>query len=141
MSARLLYNRDILRLAAMLIPDEHLAGSSASAEARSPTCGSRIAVDILLDDNDTIADLAFRAHACALGQASTAIVRAHAKGHDRASIMAMRGILSARLRGANEIGQGWPQLELLTTARDFPARHAAILLPFDALLLAFEAAG
>jgi NifU-like protein involved in Fe-S cluster formation len=91
-----LYNRDILRLASSLVPGDHLEHAEGAAEARSPICGSRIQAEIAMDENGTISRLALRANACALGQASAAILRANGIGCDLATIALVRaGIADA----------------------------------------------
>ena len=90
-----LYNRDILRLAASLIPNDRLEAADGIAEIRSPLCGSRIQAEIALGPDGTIAALALRASACALGQASSAILRGNAIGHE--SLLLPRTIRTASL--------------------------------------------
>lgn len=131
-----LYNRDILRLASSLVAGEHLVNPDGVAESRSPVCGSRIHAEIAMADNGTIAAVALRANACALGQASAAIVRAHAAGSHLHSIAEIRDAVEMALKQNAEMPSHWPELALLAPARDYPSRHAAILLPFDAVLAA-----
>ncbi len=131
-----LYNRDILRLAASLVAGDRLDNPDGSAESRSPLCGSRIQADVALSPDGTITAIALRANACALGQASAAIVRANAVGTDLASIARLREGIAAGLRGTADMPSRWPELALLAPAKDYPSRHAAILLPYDALLSA-----
>ena len=132
-----LYNRDILRLAASLVPDDRLEQADGQAEARSPICGSRIVAEIAFAPDGRISALALRASACALGQASAAIMRANAPGHDIADIADIRDSIKTMLAGGTPAAT-WPDLALLAPAKDYPSRHAAILLPYDALLAAAE---
>lgn len=131
-----LYNRDILRLASSLVAGERLENPDGVAESRSPVCGSRIHAEIAMTGDGTIAAVALRANACALGQASAAIVRAHAAGLDLQSIAEIRDAVEQALKQSAEMPAKWPELALLAPARDYPSRHAAILLPYDALLAA-----
>jgi NifU-like protein involved in Fe-S cluster formation len=86
--------------------------------------------------DSTIAAIALRANACALGQASAAIVRANAVGTDLQSIADIREGVEHALKQDAEMPSRWPELALLAPARGYPSRHAAILLPYDALLAA-----
>jgi NifU-like protein involved in Fe-S cluster formation len=138
MSESALYNRDILRLASSLVPGDRLEAPDGTAEARSPICGSRIQADVALGRDAAITAIALRVNACALGQASAAIVRTHAIGAKPAQIGDLRARLAAALRGEAELPADWPELALLAPARDYPSRHAAILLPYDALLSAAD---
>jgi NifU-like protein involved in Fe-S cluster formation len=135
-AAQSLYSREVLRLAMALPHHEQLENPQGSASSRSPLCGSMMSVDVVLAEG-AIRQLAIRARACALGQATAAVVRHKAIGMDAAAIVAARKAIANVL--ASETGDPiWPELEPLAYARDFPARHGAILLPFDALLAAIE---
>jgi NifU-like protein involved in Fe-S cluster formation len=127
-----LYTRDILRLAAAIPHLGRLAAPMASAEKRSPVCGSRVAVDVDLDGEGRVAALGQEVKACALGQASAALMGAHAIGRTAAELAEGRDALAAFLAGARDDPGAWPGLDVLAPARRYPARHAAILLPFEA---------
>jgi NifU-like protein involved in Fe-S cluster formation len=134
-----LYNHDILRLATSLVPDDHLKNPIGNAEKRSPLCGSRIYAEVAVDDGGMITDIALRASACAMGQASAAILRENARGHHLHDVVIIRAGIANALADKGIMPDIWQQLELLTPARDYKARHAAILLPYDALIAALEA--
>jgi NifU-like protein involved in Fe-S cluster formation len=127
-----LYTRDILRLAAAIPHLGRLAAPQASAEKRSLVCGSRVAVDIDLDGEGRVAALGQEVKACALGQASAALMGAHTIGRSAAELAEACDALAAFLTGARDDPGDWPGLEVLAPARRYPARHAAILLPFEA---------
>lgn len=127
-----LYNRDIIRLAAAIPHLGRLEHPQASAEKSSPVCGSRVAVDIALDGEGRVAALGQEVRACALGQASAALMGAHAEGRTRAELAEARDALAAFLRGERDDPGAWPGLAVFADARRFPARHASILLAFEA---------
>ena len=131
-----LYTKDILRLAASLPHADRLPDAQASATRRSPVCGSEISADVQLDDSDRVAALAFRAHACAMGQASAALLRQICSGASVDEIEGMRTALAKALPGDDSFENCRPELAVFETARAYPARHAAILLPYDAVLAA-----
>jgi NifU-like protein involved in Fe-S cluster formation len=133
-----LYSRDILRLATTLIANEKLAVAHSTAEVRSPICGSRIQADVATAADMRITGLALRANACALGQASAAILRKNAVGEPVDVIAEVRDGIAKALNSQDEMPSFWPELELLSGARDYPARHAAILLPYDAVIAAAQ---
>ena len=135
-----LYSRDILRLAASIPCLGRLDAPQGSAERTSKICGSRIAVDVALDGEGRIAALGLEVKACALGQASAALMAAHAPGRTQSEIEDARDALAAYLAGAIDHPGAWPGLEAFAPARAFPARHAAILLPFEAAAAAAAAA-
>jgi NifU-like protein involved in Fe-S cluster formation len=127
-----LYTREILRLAAAIPHHRRLESPQASAERNSPVCGSRVVVDLALDREGRIEALGLEVKACALGQASAALMGRHALGRTGAELEAARDAFAAWLAGAREDPGEWPGLGLFAEARAFPARHAAILLVFEA---------
>ncbi|HEX5183503.1 MAG TPA: iron-sulfur cluster assembly scaffold protein [Allosphingosinicella sp.] len=130
--ATILYSRDILRLAASIPHLGRLDRPQARVEKNSPVCGSRVVVELALDEEGRIAALGQEVKACALGQASAALMGAHALGRTGADLAEARGALAAYLAGGRGDPGEWPGLEIFAEARRFPARHAAILLAFEA---------
>jgi NifU-like protein involved in Fe-S cluster formation len=133
-----LYNRDILRLAASIPHLGRLEAPHARVERVSPVCGSRVVVEVLVDGQGGVTQLAQEVRACALGQAAASLMGAHAIGRDPAQLARARGELSDYLAGSRDDPGDWPGLEALAPARPYSARHASILLAFDAVA---EAAG
>ncbi|RHW16760.1 iron-sulfur cluster assembly scaffold protein [Sphingomonas gilva] len=135
-----LYNSALLRLAATIPHAARLADPHASVEKRSPVCGSRVTVDVKLDDAGRVAELGQLVRACALGQASASLMGASAIGRDAGELAAARDALAGWLAGARGDPGDWPGLDVLAPARDYPARHASIRLAFEAVAEAAEKA-
>lgn len=127
-----LYSRDILRLAAAIPHHARLKAPQASVEKRSAVCGSRVVVDVDLDSDGRVAVLGLEVRACALGQASAALLGAHAIGSSPAELVEARDALADYLAGKRDDPGDWPGLCVFAEARRFSARHPAILLPFEA---------
>lgn len=127
-----LYSRDILRLAASIPHHARLDRAQVSIEKSSPVCGSHVVVDIVTDRKGRIAQLGQEVRACALGQASASLMAAHAIGRTPMELAEARDSLSAYLAGARADPGDWPGLAVFAGARRFTARHAAILLAFEA---------
>lgn len=127
-----LYNRDILRLAASIPHHRRLARPQASAEKTSPVCGSRVAVDVIVDEAGRLVELGQEVRACALGQASAALMGAHALGRGPEDLARARDDLAAYLAGRRGDPGEWPGLDIFGEARPFTARHPSILLAFEA---------
>ena len=136
-----LYNRDILRLAASIPHQRRLDRPQASIEKRSPICGSRVAIDVVLDEQGRLAELGQEVKACALGQASASLMGAHAIGRNGRELASARDALAAFLDGRRQDPGDWPGLDVLRPARPYKARHASILLAFDAVAEAAREAG
>ena len=127
-----LYNTQILRLATSIPHHARLAHAQGTSERRSPICGSRVTVDVVLDREGRIVELGQEVRACALGQASASLMGAHAIGRTHAEIEEARDALADFLTGAREDPGSWPGLEIFGPARAHSARHASIRLAFEA---------
>jgi NifU-like protein involved in Fe-S cluster formation len=128
-----LYTRDILRLAASIPHLGRLRAAEASVEKRAPVCGSSVTVDVALDAGGKVAAFGQEVRACAFGQASAALMGAHASGRTPAELAEARDALAAWLAGTRDDPGAWPGLDILAPARRLSARHGAILLPFQAV--------
>ena len=137
MSAARLYTPDLLALAVDLAKWPRLAGPALHGEARSPTCGSTLALDLALDGAGRIERLGMAVRACAVGQASAAIFARDAAGRDAAELAATLAGLEAWLAGEAH-PPDWPGLAPIEPARAYPARHGAMLLPWKAALAALS---
>lgn len=137
--AHKLYSLEILGLATSLPHNDSLDTPQASATGRAPVCGSEMTVDVELDETGTITGLAIRAKACALGQASAAVLRTKALGQNAAQIRDVCDSLKIALQQGSA-NLAWPELEPFRYASDFPARYGAIMLPFETLVAALQKA-
>jgi NifU-like protein involved in Fe-S cluster formation len=135
-----LYTTEILRLAASLQEPHALEREDGRAELRSPTCGSRIAMTVQLDDERRVRMISQHVQACAFGQASAALVQQHAIGRTHDEIAEALVTIGHWLAQEQEGPGDWPGLDALAPARPRKGRHGAILLPFRALLAAIESA-
>jgi NifU-like protein involved in Fe-S cluster formation len=128
------YSRRILEIAADIpllgaLPDAH-----GSAKAHSRLCGSTVTVHLKLEGN-VVSAFAHEVKACALGQASSSIMGRHAIGSTAEELRALRENMHRMLKAGGDPPSGrWADLALLEPARDLKARHASILLTFDAVV-------
>lgn len=128
-----LYNTAILKLAATIPHHARLADAQGISEKRSPVCGSRVTVDVILDADGRIAELGQEVRACALGQASASLMAAAAIGKTRAELEAARDALAGFLAGTRDDPGDWPGLDIFLPARPHAARHPSIRLAFEAV--------
>jgi NifU-like protein involved in Fe-S cluster formation len=133
-TAQSLYSRDILRLAMSLPHDDRIDAPYQSATRRAPVCGSEMSVDVALEGG-IVSAIAIRARACALGQASAAILRDHVVGEAADEVEHLAKRVAQALKGEAEMPF---EFQALAYARDYPARHGAILLPLETLVAALE---
>jgi len=137
-----LYHNRVLELASDISNLGPLTSPQGSALKTARICGSTVRVDLNLSaDGKTIAEIGVDPHACALGQAATAILSDQAVGASYEEILQARNALRDMLKsaGAPPSGRFW-ELRHLEAVRDYPPRHASTLLAFEAALSAFEMA-
>ncbi|MCG7391367.1 iron-sulfur cluster assembly scaffold protein [Microvirga sp. ACRRW] len=133
-----IYSRRILELAANIPHLGRLPEPDASATAHSKLCGSTVTVDLKLEGN-VVTAFAHDVKACALGQASSAIMGEHVIGSTVEELREVRDAASRVLKENGEPPQGkWEDLKVLEPLRDYKARHASILLTFNAVVDALD---
>ena len=126
-----LYNTEILSLSATL-KNETLDAPQGSARKVSKLCGSWMEIDVNLDGG-VVSEAALRVQACALGQASAAILKTQIIGASLDDLIAARDALRDMLKSAGEPPTGrFERLKLLAGVSAYPARHASTLLAFEA---------
>ncbi|WP_200957875.1 iron-sulfur cluster assembly scaffold protein [Sphingomonas sp. Root710] len=128
-----LYNATILRLATSIPHQTRLSEPQATVSKRSPICGSRVTVDVVVDETGRVADLGQEVRACALGQAAAALMGEYAIGRSPEQLAAARDALTAFLAGERDDPGDWPGLEIFEPARRHAARHPSIRLAFEAV--------
>jgi len=134
-----LYNTDILSLSATL-ENAELPSPDGTFRKVSKLCGSWLEIDLKVE-NDLVSDCALRVQACALGQASAAILKESIIGSSLAELRSARDSLRAMLKEGGDAPTGrFSKLGLLAGVAKYPARHISTLLAFDAAVSAFEAA-
>ena len=136
-----IYSSKILALAANMPRSGRLASFHGAAEKTAKLCGSVIGVEVLLDEDDRVADFAQDVRACALGQASAAVLGANVIGADLTEILFARNALRAMLKEGGPVPVGrFAELAVLSPVKDYPARHASTLLAFEAAVEAVTVA-
>ena len=127
-----LYSARILKLVAEIPHAGRLAAPDASSEKVAKLCGSRIIVDVTVKDGQ-VADFAQEVRACALGQASAAVLGGHVIGARLDEIEMARNALRDMLKADGPPPEGrFAELAVLEAVKDYPARHASTLLAFEA---------
>ena len=127
-----LYSAKLLKLAANLPHLGRLPDPQGSAEKISKLCGSRVVVDVALEGG-VVSRFAQDVKACALGQASAAVLGAHVLGASLSEIELARDQFRAMLKAGGPPPDGrFSDLSMLAPVKDYPARHASTLLAFEA---------
>jgi NifU-like protein involved in Fe-S cluster formation len=127
-----LYSGRILALAADIPHLGRLPAPSGTSRKRSPLCGSTVTVDLVMRDGQVV-EFAQDVKACALGQASAAILGGVILGRSLAQLETARSALHAMLKDLGPAPLApFDGYEVLIPARDYKNRHASILLALDA---------
>ena len=133
-----LYSGRILALAADMPRTDRLENPTATAKKRAPLCGSTVTVDLEVKD-DRITDYGQDVKACALGQATAAVVGANIVGLTIEQVKEGRDALFAMLKSDGPVPPApFDALEVLQPAKEYKNRHASIMLAFDATLDALQ---
>lgn len=127
-----LYSPELLSLATGLARFPLTDDLPLLAEARSRSCGSVIALGLALGPDGRIAGIGVKVSACAIGQASAALLAKGAAGATPEQVAATGDALASWLAGEGELPNIWPGLAPLAPALAHPGRHGALLLPWKA---------
>ena len=126
-----LYTPELLGLATGLAAFPLTGDLPLRAEARSRTCGSAISLGLALDDDGLVSHIGMTVKACAIGQASAALMAQSIRGDIPGNIRLTAIGLAVWLAGEGNL-PAWPGIAALAPARDHPGRHGALLLPWNA---------
>ena len=128
------YNAKILAFAGNIGRSGRLESPDATATAHSKLCGSTVIVDLIMRDG-VVTDFAHEVRACALGQASSAIMATNVIGATFAELRDVRLIMQRMLKENGVPPEGrFADLKYLEPVRDYKARHASTMLTFDAVV-------
>jgi NifU-like protein involved in Fe-S cluster formation len=135
--AERLYTPELLALTLKLAEYPWDAALPLTGRARSKSCGSTLEIGLALGEAGGIEKLGLKVHACAVGQATAAIFAAAVAGRTLAEIEAARAAMLAWLSDTGP-APDWPGIAAIEPARAYPARHGAMMLPWDAALAALS---
>lgn len=126
-----LYQERIVALAKAKTGAGKLANPSKSARRDNPLCGDRVTIDVRLDGQGRIAEIAHEVRGCLLCQASASALSSVAVGRDAAGIAEVRR--DAERAIGREAGEAGEPFTAFTPVADYKSRHECVLLPFEAL--------
>ena len=126
-----LYQDRIVALAKAKTGAGKLAEPKKSARRDNPLCGDRVTIDVRLDGEGRIAEIAHQVRGCLLCQASASALSSVAVGRDRSGVEAIRH--DAERAIGREAGVPNEPFAAFTPVSAHKSRHECVLLPFDAL--------
>lgn len=135
-----IYSTRILEVVATMPPVGLLAQPDGHAERSSKLCGSKIRVDIEVNDG-LISNYGHEVEACLLGQTAAAVMARNAIGLSRDDVIQVRDEMLAMLKADGPPPDGiWSDLEVLYPVKDYKPRHTSMMLVFEAVIDAFDEA-
>jgi nitrogen fixation NifU-like protein len=135
-----LYQKPILAHAKEAVGAGELEDRDGRAVADNPFCGDRITMDVRVA-GDVIESVAYSVRGCVLCQATASIIGARASHCSRSEIADARAALTTMLDGTGEPPSGkWQDLGIFAPVAAHGNRHYCVLLPFEALHRALDAA-
>lgn len=134
-----IYSNRILEVVATMPEMGRLRTPHGSAMKHSKLCGSKVYVDVCLDDAGRIAEYGLEVEACLLGQTSAAVMARNAIGLSRSDVVEVRDRMGAMLQEGAPAPEGiWSDLEVLYPVKDYKPRHTSMMLVFEATLAAMD---
>jgi NifU-like protein involved in Fe-S cluster formation len=128
-----IYSQQLLELAAAMPRTERLKRPDASAMAYSKLCGSRVTVDLVMEE-DVVTNFGQTVRACLLGQTAASVMGREIVGSTAAELRAVGAAMRKMLKEGGPPPAGkWNDLALLEAVRDYKARQPSTLLVFDAV--------
>ena len=135
-----LYSPRLLALSASLADYPLGRDLTFTAEERSRTCGSVISLGMELDAEARVSEIGLQVSACAVGQASAAVLAGGIVGKGVTDISNATDAIVAWL--ANEgSAPDWPGFDALDAAKAHKGRHGALLLAWAAAKAALSSTG
>ena len=113
-----------------------LASASHQITLNNPTCGDVINLQINIDDNDNIKEVAYTGEGCTISQASASMMTEAVKGKTKEEALKMAKTFSDMAIGKKHSEADLKELgdaQILTSIMEFPARIKCATLAWWAL--------
>jgi NifU-like protein involved in Fe-S cluster formation len=132
------YNKKILDFASALPKMGRLENAHGTSTQHSKLCGAVVTADVRIE-NGLVADYAQDLQACALGQAAASILAHNVDGATIDEVMRAQKALRSMLKENGPVPEGrFSDLKYLEPVKAYKARHASVLLAFDAVVGAIQ---
>lgn len=126
-----LYQEQIVALAKARTGAGKLDSPTKSARRDNPLCGDRVTIDVRLDGQGKITEIAHQVRGCLLCQASASALSSIAVGQDAAGIADIRH--DAERAVGREAGEARGPFAAFAPVVAHKSRQECVLLPFEAL--------
>ena len=108
-----------------------------SYEEDNPLCGDVIRIDVRLDEDQRVAEVAWSGDGCAISQASASLLTEAVQGRSKAEILQMFDQVHEMVTTGRQ-SEGAGKLAVFAGVHKFPARVKCAILPWHALTAALE---
>ena len=113
-----------------------LETANASAEGSNPLCGDEITLELQLDDDGRIADVAFTGDGCSISQASSSLMTEYVRGRKSDEATSAIDAFQAMMIEGEEAPEELGDIGALAGVRKFPMRVKCASLAWKTLELA-----
>ncbi|MEO7522153.1 MAG: Fe-S cluster assembly sulfur transfer protein SufU [Gemmatimonas sp.] len=118
-----------------------LEGANREADGKNPLCGDHVMVQLHVE-GDTIENVMFTGHGCAISKASASLMTAAVKGKTRAQAEALFARFHSMVLGKSEgTTEDLGQLVVFSGVSRFPVRVKCASLPWHTLKAALASDG
>ncbi|MDA1062591.1 MAG: SUF system NifU family Fe-S cluster assembly protein [Chloroflexi bacterium] len=111
----------------------HIEGANARAEGANPLCGDQIVLELLVDDEGRIVDVAFEGSGCSISQASSSMMTGYVKGRPAAEALAGVEAFQRMMIDGEQLDEEFGDIEALAGVRKFPVRVKCASLAWKTL--------
>ncbi len=122
----------------------HLENASRSAMGYNPLCGDKVKIEVMLDEQGKIIDIAFEGSGCAISTASASLMTEAVKGKTPEEVKAIHDTFHGEVTEMPVEGNGRVELGklvALTGVRKYPARVKCATLAWHTLKAALDQVG
>ena len=112
---------------------------TASADGANPLCGDQITLDIALDDDGNVVDVAFEGTGCSISQASSSMMTGYVKGRPAGEALAGVAAFQRMMVNGEPLDEKFGDIEALAGVRKFPVRVKCASLAWKTLEQALTA--
>ena len=112
---------------------------TASADGANPLCGDQITLDVVLDDDGNVVDVAFEGSGCSISQASSSMMTGYVKGRPAEEALAGVEAFQRMMVDGEPLDEEFGDIEALSGVRKFPVRVKCASLAWKTLEQALTA--
>ena len=134
-----LYHAELVTRARKAFGQGRLAQPAASVTVDNPLCGDRVVLDLIRSDGK-IAAIGHEVRGCLLCEAAAATIAEFGRDRSPAELEAMSAAIHAMMKDGTPAPEPFAALKVFSPVHGAKSRRDCVLLPFEALGKALDAA-